>query len=79
MKKILKFLIGDAFIKSLIVSFLDEKLDLLKNWMLQQLQRKFSARFPAVYVEMEQMFQELTVENFLKQNPDLIEKLNAKK
>jgi hypothetical protein len=75
MKKILKFILGDAFIRNLVVSVLDEHLNKFKLWMLNQLQRKFVDRFPAAYVEIEKMFAELTVEKFLQDNPDIVNKI----
>ena len=68
MKKIIKFLLGDVLIKSLIISVANSLLSRFTAWLLKKLYAKFGHL--AVYAELSNFLIDLKIEDFLKENDD---------
>lgn len=73
MKKLIKFLLGNAFIKSLVISLANELLSKFTQWILKKAFAKFGHLL--IYSEIAKFLTELSIEDFLKENDSEITKI----
>lgn len=68
MKKIIKFLLGEALVKVLIISVANALLARFTSWTLKKLYKRFGHL--VIYSELSNFLMDLSIEDFLKENDD---------
>ena len=68
MKKIIKFLLGEALVKALIISVANTLLARFTAWTLKKLYKRFGHL--VIYSELSNFLTDLSIEDFLKENDD---------
>lgn len=80
MKKLLKLLFGDAFIKSIIFAFANQIFDKIILWVIVKLRYKIVARqnknLEAAFDVITQELLDLKVEDFIKENNEILNKIS---
>ncbi len=71
MKKIIKFILGNAFIKALAIQFGNEILIIFIGWIIPKLYKQFGNR--PIYNEFAEFLLAINIEDFFKEQDTIID------